>query len=413
MAAEPALAISASFTPFNSSVGSPSGEQHYTLSASYLTGDLTINAPADFEISTTSGSGFGAALTLHAAGGMVANTTIYVRFNRPTAGSAEGNIVHTADGLVPQTVAVSGTAVSGWTAYNDCAGGSDGDVTNFTIESGSTTGYLKNYYNGASTPVTVTISTHNSPSIQTGDYGGTETAEGTDAYNTFHDFVDIVGVTQYGSSTGWYIDLTFTGLDPAKTYTFATSANRAGTSSTTPPYSDRITKFTLSDDDGASNASTPGTTISADSHSVSFVTGNNTTAGYVARWSGIQPGADGDFTVRAEANNADSTRQAYGPSVFMLQEDEDTLPAIAISGTLAAFSSEPGVESEEQHFTVSGNNLTDDITVTAPDDFEISTTSGSGFSSLLSLTPTDGVVSDTTIYVRFIREEFWSFQWNH
>ena len=56
--------------------------------------------------------------------------------------------------------------------------------------------------------------------------------------------------------------------------------------------------------------------------------------------------------------------------------------------------------SAEQTFTAEGSNLTDDITLTAPTNFEISTTSGSGFGSSVTLTETSGSVSSTTIYVR-------------
>jgi hypothetical protein len=56
--------------------------------------------------------------------------------------------------------------------------------------------------------------------------------------------------------------------------------------------------------------------------------------------------------------------------------------------------------SAEQSFTVSGNYLTNDIAVSVPTNYEISLTSGSAFSSQLTLVPTLGDVSTTTIYVR-------------
>jgi hypothetical protein len=81
-----------------------------------------------------------------------------------------------------------------------------------------------------------------------------------------------------------------------------------------------------------------------------------------------------------------------------------TTPRITVTGTpLSAFSSLPGIPSSEQTYTVSGSNLTDDITITAPSDFQISLSSGSGFASSLSLSPSDGAVTATTIYVRFNR----------
>ena len=73
---------------------------------------------------------------------------------------------------------------------------------------------------------------------------------------------------------------------------------------------------------------------------------------------------------------------------------------IIVTGALSAFTSCEGTPSSEQSYTVEGTNLTNDIVITAPAGFEISLTSGSGFSSLLNLTPTSGNVTTTTIFVR-------------
>ena len=51
-------------------------------------------------------------------------------------------------------------------------------------------------------------------------------------------------------------------------------------------------------------------------------------------------------------------------------------------------------------FLVSGKNLTTDISFTAPANYEISTSSGTGFASSLNLSQTGGTVATTTIYVR-------------
>ena len=56
--------------------------------------------------------------------------------------------------------------------------------------------------------------------------------------------------------------------------------------------------------------------------------------------------------------------------------------------------------SAEQFFTVEGGNLVDDISITAPINYEISTTSGSGYATPLTLVETDGTVDLTIIYVR-------------
>ena len=58
--------------------------------------------------------------------------------------------------------------------------------------------------------------------------------------------------------------------------------------------------------------------------------------------------------------------------------------------------------SAEQSFSVNGTNLTNDITVTAPANFEVSTTSGVDFGSSVTLAQTDGTVASTTVYARMI-----------
>ena len=57
--------------------------------------------------------------------------------------------------------------------------------------------------------------------------------------------------------------------------------------------------------------------------------------------------------------------------------------------------------STEQTFTVSGSNLTANISIAASTNYEISKTSGSGYASPLTFTPSGGgTVSETTVYVR-------------
>ncbi|WP_162844817.1 tandem-95 repeat protein, partial [Pelolinea submarina] len=283
----------------------------------------------------------------------------------------------------------------GWVAYNDCVtttGQHQG--SNVTSISYNEDGILLDQATGSETGVSVDIS---GSSVTEETSTGDDTNEGTDAYNTFFDYVDMAGVIRY-STSGWYVDVTFTNLDTSKTYTFATSANRASSSYTT-----RNSKFTISDITSATNESTDGTTISttdlADDTTV-FCTGYNTVNGFVARWTGITPGPDGDFTVTFESNST-SVYQAYGPSVFLLAEEASDTPTITTSGSLTEFNTPVGTPSAEQSYTVAGSNLNGAIVITAPDDFEVSTTSGSAFSSSVSLTPDSGIVGSTPIYVRY------------
>jgi len=56
--------------------------------------------------------------------------------------------------------------------------------------------------------------------------------------------------------------------------------------------------------------------------------------------------------------------------------------------------------SGEQVFTVQGSNLSDDVGISAPTDYEISETPGSGFTGSITLTPTSGSITETPIFVR-------------
>lgn len=78
-----------------------------------------------------------------------------------------------------------------------------------------------------------------------------------------------------------------------------------------------------------------------------------------------------------------------------------TTPTLTVSNTIAGLDYfEANGPSAEKEISISGDNLTADITLTAPANFEISLTSGVSFASSVSLSPTSGSVSSTIVYVR-------------
>ncbi len=246
-----------------------------------------------------------------------------------------------------------------WIAYNDCVydlsldgTGTDpngqsihyigSNVTEFGIGSGfpptgggSSSGLLLNQSNGVSTGVTAALTESggvnwNGGPIATPWTGGYDCASGTDARNTFGGIADMTGVIYYGSS-GWYVDLTFTDLNPDKFYTFATSSSRANKfTNGGAGYPDRNTQYTISGVDYTSNISTTGV-YQISNESVWFNTGNNHDEGYVARWIYINPGSDGTFKVRAESYGP--INQAYAFDVFMLLQTDAVLP-VELSSSL-------------------------------------------------------------------------------
>ncbi len=83
----------------------------------------------------------------------------------------------------------------------------------------------------------------------------------------------------------------------------------------------------------------------------------------------------------------------------------NTSPTITVTPTsLTGFTYVEGNgPSAEQSFTVEGSNLTNDISVTPPTNWEISTTSGGPYqTTAITLTQSGGTVSSTTIYTRMV-----------
>lgn len=106
-----------------------------------------------------------------------------------------------------------------------------------------------------------------------------------------------------------------------------------------------------------------------------------------------------EYTEGTEAGG----RQAIGIDDFSVTASSgaSTTPTIVTSASsLADFGNiSVGTTSAEKAYTISGTNLTDNIVITAPPEFLISTTSGGGYSSSITLTPTGGTVPDTDILV--------------
>jgi len=208
-----------------------------------------------------------------------------------------------------------------WVAYNDTfigTGEPNTNITNVPLSSNAYGQGLRKYSDGTTIPgITFEVTVSN---ILVDSVSGGEANTGTDAFSTFHGIVELIGNVRFNSSQG-SVTLTFSGLDPTKTYTFATTANFHDTLQD----DQRITKFLLSDIDSATNLSSNGTNIVTNTlpfDTTTFSTASNTTNGYIARWVSIKPGGDGDFTL--VARNFISTTRSYGPSVFMLAEEAAT-----------------------------------------------------------------------------------------
>ena len=104
--------------------------------------------------------------------------------------------------------------------------------------------------------------------------------------------------------------------------------------------------------------------------------------------------------------NKDNTFFAPIPAAFQLPVacsfscGTATITVGAVTGTISACFGSPSASPNIQQFTTSGSGLTANITVTAPTNFEISLSPGSGYGTNLTLIQSGGNLPSTTIYVR-------------
>lgn len=121
----------------------------------------------------------------------------------------------------------------------------------------------------------------------------------------------------------------------------------------------------------------------------------NNVSVYVRMKGGLSQGSIGPEQLTVSTTGF--TSQTIGLSGTVTARPVINLSTSSLSGFTYIFSAGP---SAQQSFTVSGTNLSGNVTLTAPIHYEISTTSGSGFTSSISLTPTGGTLPTTTVYVR-------------
>jgi hypothetical protein len=229
-----------------------------------------------------------------------------------------------------------------FTAYNDFITnyGANANVTTWGMTGGSNLA-LKDVTTGAT--VAPQMSVAYQATISGGTGPTTDLPSGTDAYNLFAGKVNTSGqVVYYGSASTWWFDVTFTGLNPAKKYTFASVIDRGDSSYA----NQRWTTLTLSGADAYTYDSSSGAFKVSDAE-VS-VDSYNSFAGYVAKWSNISAGSDGTFMVRYQSPVSSSeypsgitissgnVGKGYAPAGIMLSEvpEPATMSLLAL-GALA------------------------------------------------------------------------------
>jgi len=158
---------------------------------------------------------------------------------------------------------------------------------------------------------------------------------------------------------------------------------------------------------GSDNNSSYTTYAIQESNTGYYVQGDGTLAGTIffqdkTTWSTktvVGLSSNTTYTFRVIAKNGNNINTSFSNSV-----NATTLspPSVNYIGSLTALNTIYGSASSTISFSVSATNLTDNLTITAPNGFEVSQTSGglTGYSNSLVVNQNSGVINSTVIYVR-------------
>jgi hypothetical protein len=207
-------------------------------------------------------------------------------------------------------VPTSGDASLGtdWTAFdfNDSAWDTEKTGLGFNF------GKLKDFATGSDVGMPSVTFTMGAQGLSVSTGAGGNPNAGTDAYEIFNNIVDLSGYLVYYGSSGWWVEIEFTDLNPASKYSFVGTAIRAEN------YPLRESLFTIMGHLGAVNNSSPGV-VSKTNDTTVMLAGDNSITGYVVRWDEIVPAGDGSFKVRSEATTTSDAGKAYPLGGFMLE----------------------------------------------------------------------------------------------
>ncbi|MBI1342277.1 MAG: T9SS type A sorting domain-containing protein [Terrimonas sp.] len=412
----PTVLAAGTLGDFTQIIGSPSSVQTYTVSGADLLSDITVTPPLNYEISDDGGTTWytnSNPLVIPQSGGLAANTTISVRLNASALGNYSGNITHTSLAANTVNLAVNGntvpvpviTATSTLNNFSHTVGVPSAPQA-YTI---SGTGILDNI---TITPPAnfevsgdggVTWKTNTSPLVIASS-GGMVANTSIDVRMNAAAAGNFSGNIVHVSTGAASVDVPVNGTAiPAPLITVNGTLSGftqiLGTASAVQTYTvqgDFLTgNITLTAPADYEISADGGTTWFSNASPLTLVqSGGSVPATTISvRLNAASTGAHAGNIVHVSSGTANKTVPVSGLTL--------PKPLITVTANLTGFDQTLGSPSVTQSYTVSGQNLTDNITVTPPAKYEISANGGITWqTTAVTLVRANGSVAPTTILVR-------------
>ena len=444
----PELTVSSNTLPDfgNITIGEESTSQSFTVSGSLLTANTLIVAPGDFVVSTDNVI-FSSFLNLGQTGGNINGqpVTIYVRFQPSFAGVTGGDIEISSTGAVSQTVSVSGTGVdpiigapiaidatdiqtnsfiANWeevsgaasyrldvstsASFSSLVSGSTTVETFTAIGGGSSTSYFTRSWTGVDGVNWTAFKSRTDQVVNAGNDAIT-LQNAADAYLISEEISNGLtalsfDVKQNFAGTGGQLTIrVFHGAGMATETNLGTFAYSATASTFTSGVLNITGNFIIRiDNNTAARPAIDNLSFTRNLTEVpSFVSGYEdlTVNGLTQTVSGLL--ANTQYHYRVRAFDGTTSENSNVISVTTLPETDPTITPSVTS--LPDFGNViVGTNSTTQSFTVTAENLNEDVVVTASADFSVSLDDVT-FSSTVNLTQTAGVLDGepVTVYVRY------------
>ena len=358
--ATPTLTVSTtSLTAFTyTESNGPSTAQNFTVSGSDLTADVTVTAPTNFEVCDTENGTYSSSMSITASG-TLAETTVYVRMAAGlSANTYSGDLTVASTDATSQTVALSGEVTPNTpapvTTYTFKK------VSNHAVVAGrlylivdANSGRALTSANGTSSaPSAVEVTILNNDSIVASDTTLMWTFASTDG-----------GYIIYpkGENSKWlYTTNTNNGVR------IGDDANKVWTLNITDPDQPNYHGFK-----------------------------NNS----FGRYLGVYSNQDWRTynTIHNNIKNTQIELFEYNDNSAPVLNPELIVSTTSLAGFHYTYEAGP---SQSKTFTVSGSDLSTDVTVTAPTHYELSISRNNGYFDNVSLSPVNGTLAETTLHVR-------------